>query len=382
MNKIKIKKDSIIEEKFLNLILKLIDYLQLKFNYKQLFRFRKLILSFKTRIIFIVEIDNWAVYWIQKNIKDNLKRIGLNVEIASPHLVKKRIIQWGSINYFLQNKNISNSNKLKKNIHIVNLYHLLKNDIRLNSILLLNKKLDLIVTPSPFTKKILIESGFNEEKIALIPLGVDLSHFKAYDEETRKTLKLKYNLPLDKIIIGSFQKDGKGWGDGMEPKLVKGPDIFCEIVRKLKAKFDIHIFLAGPARGYVKSKLEESQIPYTNLDIYHLDIVKCYNVLDLYIIASRIEGGPLALPEGMATGVPIVTTNVGMAPYYINNGENGFITEIEDVEELYINSVKILEDKELRERIILNAFETVKQFSWENIAKQYYDKVYKRFLKN
>ena len=44
----------------------------------------------------------------------------------------------------------------------------------------------------------------------------------------------------------------------------------------------------------------------------------------------------------MATGTPIVTTKVGMAPYLIENGFNGFVTDIEDIEQLYQYSVEIL----------------------------------------
>ena len=42
--------------------------------------------------------------------------------------------------------------------------------------------------------------------------------------------KDKHNLgiPEDYTVIGSFQKDGKGWGEGLKPKLIKGPDILLK----------------------------------------------------------------------------------------------------------------------------------------------------------
>ena len=42
-----------------------------------------------------------------------------------------------------------------------------------------------------------------------------------------KMLEL-FSFKNDEIIIGSFQKDGQGWGDGTMPKLIKGPDIFAK----------------------------------------------------------------------------------------------------------------------------------------------------------
>ena len=40
---------------------------------------------------------------------------------------------------------------------------------------------------------------------------------------------------------------------------------------------------------------------------------KLYNILDLYIVASRIEGGPQSILETAITKTPIISTNVGIA---------------------------------------------------------------------
>lgn len=364
--------------KFLDIVIYLLDFINLRCNFKFLFILKRNLLTFKADVIFIDERKNWAVTWIGKYLTENLKKLrSINAEIASPIMAKNQIIHWGAISYLIK----VGFSYLNKNSNIVNWYHLENNDKRIKIIPILNEKLDFVVTPSTITKDILIKSGMSKEKVMLIPLGVDLKHFKKFNEKKKNLLKKKFNLPFDKIIIGSFQKDGVGWSEGLEPKLIKGPDIFCEVVKKLNDNFKIHIFLTGPTRGYIKKKLEEYKIPYTYvfLDNY-LDIVECYNILDLYIISSRIEGGPQSLLESMATGVPIVTTNVGMAPYLIENGINGFKTQIENIEELYKYSAELIENKKLRENIISNAFKTVKKYSWENVTEQYYNKIYKKLL--
>ena len=43
-----------------------------------------------------------------------------------------------------------------------------------------------------------------------------------------------------------------------------------------------------------------------------------YNSLDLYIVASRYEGGPQSIPECCATFTPIISTNVGCASFFLN----------------------------------------------------------------
>ncbi len=345
-----------------------------------LLKLKRLLLSFNLKVILIVEEGNWVIYWISSEIINNLKKLKLiKADIGYSFLAKKKIIHFGSINCLIKSNKII---KLRKsNKHVLTWFHIVPSDKRLKFIPYLNKKIDILHTSSFITKNKLIEAGFNKDKIEVVPLGVDLSIFKSYNKKRKSQLRKKFNLPKDKIIIGSFQKDGVGWGEGLEPKLIKGPDIFCEVVKKIKKKFDIHIFLTGPARGYVKKKLEKYKIPYTHIYLENYkEMADCYNVLDLYIIASRVEGGPLSLLECMATGIPIVTTKVGMALYLIENEINGFMSDIDDIDQLFLNSIKILKNFDLRKKIINNGFKTIKKYSWQNVAKQYYFKIYKKLL--
>lgn len=337
---------------------------------------KKFILGINSKLIFIIEEEGWAIKSVVKYLIKNLNKLKLiNAEISSPRFFKKKIIHFGSINCLLNSRGLIKVKKSSKTV--LSWFHITPTDNRLKFVPKLNEIIDIVHTSSPITKEKLRELGFDNNKIVVIPLGVDLYHFKKFNEIKKRYLKKKFNIPENKIIIGSFQKDGVGWGPGLEPKLIKGPDIFCEVAKNLNEAYDIHIFLTGPARGYVKKQLEGYNIPFTHilLDNY-LDIVDCYNTLDLYLVTSRAEGGPQALLEGMATGVPLVTTNVGMAPILIQHGLNGFIADINDVNQLYQHSTEILKNKELREKIIANGLKKVQNYSWEIIAKEYYKQIY------
>jgi glycosyltransferase involved in cell wall biosynthesis len=105
-----------------------------------------------------------------------------------------------------------------------------------------------------------------------------------------------------------------------------------------------------------------------------------YHVLDLYLITSRIEGGPKQILESWASGVPVVSTKVGMVPDIATDRENVLLVEIEDIEEITKKTIQIIEDKDLKENLITNALKTVKKYDWKNIAKEYYDKIYSKLL--
>ena len=113
--------------------------------------------------------------------------------------------------------------------------------------------IDYIIVPNNIMFERLKKWGINEKKIIIIKVGFAPEIFK---KRTKlKSSKEKFDIPHNKIVIGSFQKDGNGWGEGITPKLIKGPDIFCKVIIELSKVFDIHVLLTGPSRGYVKKRL-------------------------------------------------------------------------------------------------------------------------------
>ena len=159
----------------------------------------------------------------------------------------------------------------------------------------------------------------------------------------KKSARAELGIPQSAFVVGSFQKDGVGWGDGMEPKLIKGPDIFVETMKRLKKDIpELFVLLSGPARGFVKKGLDEAGIPYWHgyLKAYP-DIATLFQALDLYVVASRQEGGPKAILESMSSGVPLVTTRVGQAMDLVKHGENAFMVGVVDVDALASYSLQV-----------------------------------------
>lgn len=214
---------------------------------------------------------------------------------------------------------------------------------------------------------IVLTSGIDPHKVFLIPIGIDTTTFQLKTHESQKLARTKFGIPESAVVVGSFQKDGSGWGDGNEPKLIKGPDVFLSTIKILKDKIpDLFVFLTGPARGYVIKGLREMNVPYKHimLDEY-ADINGAYHCLDLYIVASRQEGGPKAVLESMATGVPLVSTRVGQAMDLVKHGKNGWMVDVEDVEGLANWSLVALEQSALdKQRMIQSERRTAEENSY------------------
>ena len=342
----------------------------------------------KNNIYYVTDSANWSFYWdayyITKGLRD---RLGLKAHvIQNPWRLKGQLIHFGDRYSYLNGpySDIQPSNRV-----FLTWFHGGPDDPdpyiqKLCGILPhASQFLEKIVVPCKITKEVLISLGIKEDKIESIALGVDLEMFHALENNHQKSMIRKnLGIPDDAICIGSFQKDGAGWGDGFIPKNIKGPDIFLGVIKQLSGHFgNLFVLLTGPARGYVKQGLEKLGIPYVHkyLDNY-LEIVMCYQALDLYIITSRAEGGPKALLESWATGIPVGSTRVGMPADLIVHGRNGMLADIDDVDGLTNSAVEIITNPRLRDNCKENAIRDVRQYDWEIIAEQYFEKLYKPFL--
>ena len=164
----------------------------------------------------------------------------------------------------------------------------------------------------------------------LLSYWIDLKQFFPLPKTEKVELRRKYKLPLDKVIIGSFQRDTER--DLKSPKLEKGPDIFCDILEQLdKAKH--FVLLSGPRRNYVIHRLKTAGILFQYVGIVPFsELNGLYNALDYYLVTSRCEGGPQAILEAMATKTPIYSTPVGIAnilsPKVVFTGAQRFVTAL------------------------------------------------------
>ena len=149
------------------------------------------------------------------------------------------------------------------------------------------------------------------KKIYNFPFWVNSKLWFHIPESTN--LKLKYKIPEDRYVLGSFQRDTEG-KDEVSPKLSKGPDRFIQIVRKMAKKREIFVLLTGYRRQYIIKLLEKYKIEYIYYEkVSFEELNELYNCLDLYIVSSRVEGGPQSIFECGLSKTPIISTDVGIA---------------------------------------------------------------------
>jgi glycosyltransferase involved in cell wall biosynthesis len=192
-----------------------------------------------------------------------------------------------------------------------------------------HEDLDRVQVTNRAMEELVLETGLAPAKVHRIPIGIDLAAFPLRATEAVARTRRTLDLPSTAFVVGSFQKDGVGWGDGLEPKLIKGPDVLLAMLERLREPVpELFVLLTGPARGYVRAGLERLRIPYRHALLPDIDsLAQAYDAIDLCVVTSRDEGGPRAVLESMATGVPVVSTRVGQGADLVRNGENGWLVD-------------------------------------------------------
>jgi len=242
-------------------------------------------------------------------------------------------------------------------------------------------RLSRIVASASLVRDRLLTWGVPAEKIAVIPIGCETGRFLPPTAEQRQTARERFGIRPDEVVIGSFQKDGEGWGAGDVPKLIKGPDIFIAAVERLAKDLPVFVLLGGLARGYVRRNLERLGIRYA----YHYapnrdELAKLYHPLDLYLVTSREEGGPMALMESMSSGVPVVSTRVGMAPDLITDGVTGALVDSGDVDGLVARARELYALPDGGMTLRAAARKAVMVTDWSVVARRHLDEVWRPLL--
>ncbi len=217
--------------------------------------------------------------------------------------------------------------------------------------------------------ELVLSAGVEQERVFRIPLGIDIERFPLGDATARAKAREVLGLPASAFVVGSFQKDGVGWGEGLEPKLIKGPDTLVAAVERLQERVpELVVLLTGPARGYVRRDLEQRGIPYRHAVARSRDeVARAYHAIDVYLVTSRQEGGPKAVLESIASGVPLVTTRVGQATEIVESGRNGLLVDVDDTEAIVEAAARVHGDSQLAGVLRAAGRETAETYANERL---------------
>lgn len=241
-------------------------------------------------MIFIINEEKWVC----KKIIDQWKKYNSDKFTNDIHKASKIWL----FNHYLYKKVPKTNLPIITTIHHIEESKLSKKDF---------EEIDKITTYyhsiSPRTTEVL--KKYTNKRIVELVIPLDPSENCFIPD--KKSLRKKYGFD-NEFLIGSFQRDTEKNG---KPKLEKGPDIFLQLLNNFNNPI---IILTGYNRQYLIDELGKRGIKYFYKEnCTDEEINELYNILDLYIVSARVEGGPRAIFECAVTKTPILSTDVGIA---------------------------------------------------------------------
>ena len=245
---------------------------------------------------------------------------------------------------------------LKKGKNIITVHHLENLDSRILSNL---SRLDKIIVISKEWYDYLLKCGVPVSKLTINRRGVDLNLFYPRD--------LKHQM----LTIGYV---GRKYPGGR-----KGEKLLVEIAEKLKGESIQFIFIGQRWEEEVKHLKENLgfRVQYLQ-NLSEEEVARQISSLDLMLITSKVEGGPFCLIEALASGIPVLTTSVGLAKELIINPDIGKIYETAEEAAKYIknfNRTAMMSLDKINKRRKM-----VEDISWDAFTKRL-RKIYEEVLR-
>ena len=216
---------------------------------------------------------------------------------------------------------------------------------------------DYITAISSYLKNRAIKLGVAENKISIIPNGVDLQLVESYK------LKVVSRVPHRIVCVARLSSE-------------KGLEYLLDALPLIKREFsDAHLVLVGG--GILENNLKSQAKQLGILDSVfflgaqpHEKAIEEMRQAEVFVCPSLAEGLGIVFIEAQALGVPVIGTNVGGIPDVIRDGETGLLVPPRDSRAIADAVIKVFRDKNLAQKITEEAKKRIGRFSWDMIARQ------------
>lgn len=252
-------------------------------------------------------------------------------------------------------------------------------------------KSDFVTMPTEQAIKNLLEKHPIDVPVMAVSNGVDLSNFKPGAVQTGiyKQYGLKEDAPTV-LYVGRVDPE-------------KQVEVVIKAVKKMrdKAIWQMHSEgLAKKRNTEAKNKIEETglvivgdgvdkarleqlygQEPWIHFlgRVLPPDLYELYKVGWVFATASEIETQGIVLIEAAATGLPLIAVNGGAVAEVCRHGENGFLCEPKNADEMAEAMQKILTDDKLRQKFAQKSLEIAQEHDFERTLDKF-EEIYNELI--
>jgi glycosyltransferase involved in cell wall biosynthesis len=205
---------------------------------------------------------------------------------------------------------------------------------------------DALVAVSPQVRDDLVRLGVAPaSKIAVIRLGLDLERRVATESVTRAAVRSELGVPAESFLIGWL---------GRMTEIKRAEDLLAAFGLLRANGRDAYLVLVGdgPLRGVLERVARDLGISdRTRFVGFRESVGEFYSAFDAVALTSANEGTPVTVIEALASGLPVVATDVGGVSDVVDDGGSGFLVPAGDVGAIAERLERLAADGQLRTRM-------------------------------
>jgi glycosyltransferase involved in cell wall biosynthesis len=210
------------------------------------------------------------------------------------------------------------------------------------------------------------QAWWNVNSMRIVPNGVDGDRFKPSCEVSAR-IRLELGISSDALVVGFVGrlvalKDVKTLLLALEGLISRMPEVYAMVVGSGPELVGLRDYVAGSATL-------SGRVCFTGP---REDVADLLKAMDLFVLPSLMEGMSNTILEAMATGLPVIATNVGGNPEILTDSESGYLFQPGNVDELRSKLATLLLNRERRQGFGHAArIRVLTTFSLEAMLRQY-----------
>jgi glycogen synthase len=207
--------------------------------------------------------------------------------------------------------------------------------------------------------------GVEEERVSVIPNGIDPADLRPQDPAELRRLRLQFAQPDEKLVllVGRLVYE-KGFQLALEA--------MPEVIERVPGT---RFLVAGSGTHEAKLRRQASELGlmehgtflgWIGDDVLH----SLYPIADVCVVPSIYEPFGLVALEAMASGCPCLVADTGGLREVVPHEEAGLRFRARDPAALAEMAVRVLDDEQLGQRLVSEGLEHIRRFDWADIAEQ------------
>ncbi|MDP9228408.1 MAG: glycosyltransferase family 4 protein [Actinomycetota bacterium] len=228
---------------------------------------------------------------------------------------------------------------------------------------------DKVTACSTFMREQIVDVfGVDEDRVEVIPNGIDPEDMQPHDEEQLRELREKFASPEESLVL-------------LVGRLVyeKGFQVALEALPKIIERLPNTRFVVAGSGTHEQELRRQAEglglmrhgtfVGWIGDDVLH----SLYRVADVCVVPSIYEPFGLVALEAMASSCPCIVADTGGLREVVPHDEAGLRFRARDPESLAEMTIRVLADAKLCRRLTAEAFEHLRRFDWGDVAERFAD---------